>query len=45
MTEIDYTTLAAGDNEDELWKEVFQDDWELCLLSVCLSEMFSPRGV
>ncbi len=41
MTDID--TRKTFDDEEQYWKEVIQDDWELCYLSVCLAEMFHPK--
>jgi hypothetical protein len=43
MTDIDINTQKANEDEEQYWKEVIQDDWELCYLSVCLAEMFYPH--
>ncbi len=45
MKDIDTSATEIWDDEDACWREVIQDDWELCYLSVCLAEMFHPsRG-
>ncbi|MBQ8863409.1 MAG: hypothetical protein IJ014_01515 [Rikenellaceae bacterium] len=42
MKDLDNSTTEMRDDEEQCWKEVIQDDWELCYLSVCLAEMFHP---
>ncbi len=45
MKDIDTSANEIWEDEDACWREVIQDDWELCYLSVCLAEMFHPsRG-